>query len=250
MSLFEPAGTPSTPHYPAQGYAGDARHAGDVGYAAPGPELPAPFTAPMPYGPEQPHASPPPEGISLPRGFGESLLAAGGLLFFIASFLTWVSVRFDFGVDLGDICSAITEPNLRVRCEQASAASADAVSTNAWDLGLTAAATAIMILLTAAAACAVAKLIPSVRATRTCFAAGLVIVDVVVLIFFGVYDFSMLGTALTADSFGPATESVARLGSGFSLGVGFWLAVVGLVVAHVGLGTAHLVSRRDGPRGS
>lgn len=237
MSSFENAGIPSTQHYPGQGYAGE--YTGPRP-GVPGPGVPGPYTAPVPYGPGQAQAGPSPAGMSLPRGFGEILLAAGGLLFFIASFLTWVS--FDFGIST-DPCVGISDPDLQSQCAASFGGIFDGFSSNGWDLILISAAAVIMILLAATAVAVIARLVPAARTTWKGVAMGLAAVDIFLVTFFGFYDFSSLGSSFTADITGGVDGLSGSSGSGLSLGIGFTLALVGLLVAHLGTALAQLSAR-------
>lgn len=225
-------------HNPDQGYALQG------GYPDPGPSPgPGPYPGPSPY-PAGQSVQRPAARRGLPRALGEIVVAVGGLLFFIASFLNWIS--FDLGIDLGNPCADLSDPDLRASCEESLGSIASGFSANGWDLILTSAAAVFMILLAVTAAGMALRLIPSRPAARAAVAAGIVAADVIVLVFFAFYDYSSLGSTLTAEaiaSTGPASAAEP----GFSLDLGFWLALVGLLAVNVGAAVAQAVFRRSGP---
>ncbi len=240
MSLFQPPSTytraPSgaVPVWepPSFGYQ-------ELPYGTPADAGPA-----APYGAEHfPPARPaPPPRRRLPARPGEILIAVGGLVFFVAAFLTWVSFSLGPLFDVVTTCADIPDPNDRASCEAAQAA-ADGTSTNGWDLVLVSVAGIVMFLMAALAVAVVTKLTPAKRATRKCVAAGLVVVDGIVLLFFAAFDYNSLLTTLSnnavADAgFRGAGPMPDNLGPAYSLGIGFWLAVAGLLVAHVGFALA------------
>ncbi|MDQ3733073.1 MAG: hypothetical protein M3400_03570 [Actinomycetota bacterium] len=187
----------------------------------------------------QPPSTP---GRQLAGGIGEVFIAAGGVLFFIASFLTWISL------DLGAVlrCDEFSDPVARANCETGFGAGLTDSSANAWDFTLGAAATVIMILLTLTAVGMGLRANPVPRRFRQLGAAAVLVVDVILLTFVAVFDLSSAGAVLTEDALGGRGAAASGGLSGLSLGLGFWLAVAGLLVAHAGMVVGQRVLRSRG----
>jgi len=191
-------------------------------------------------GPER-YGTEPPEpgaatGANLSAGVGDVLVAAGGLLFFIGSFLAWISLDVDFGIDTP--CAAFSDPQIRASCEEIFGAVTNGGSANAWDLFLMSAAAGLMILLAFAAVGLGLRLLPASRTLRLGLTAAVLVVDVIMLSFITVFDLSSLGSTFSEDALGspiglggaPGARGLPSL----SLDLGFWLALGGLVAANVG----------------
>lgn len=177
-------------------------------------------------------------GGGRPVSLGDLLVAAGGLLFFISSFLTWISL--DLGLDLGNPCDGLPDPGQRANCEEGLAIQSGS-SSNAWDLILTSAAAVIMILLASTALALGLRLIQTTRTRRQGLTAAVVVVDVIVLNFAGTFDFSAASSALFEGALGQLGGDAPP---GLSLGLGFWLAIAGLLAANLGVLVAQRMSRR------
>lgn len=229
----------SEPSGYGQGYPGQGV---DGGYPAVGPGS---STGPEPYGTGQPGPGRAAGGRG-PVGLGDIVVGAGGLLFFIASFLPWFSL--DLGVALR--CDELSNPEIRASCEAGFGASAPDISATAWDLILASAAAVIMILVAALAIGMGLRVISGMRTLRHVVAAAVLLVDVILLTLVAVFDFSSLGTAFAEDALGDLPGAGSAGVPGLSLGLGFWLAVAGLVVANVGMVVAQRVSRGPGQPGS
>jgi len=170
------------------------------------------------------------------------------LFFFIGSFFAWISVDFgtNLGVDVSGVCEGFSDPELRATCEQGvgtAPTSPTTLSTNAWDLVLTSAAAVIMALIVIITAAVGLRLLRANRNLRSALVAGVLVTDIIVLNFFANYDFSLLGSALFEEGFGALGEVGPGALSPLSLGFGFWIAIVGLLVANVGLLVAQRMSR-------
>jgi len=178
---------------------------------------------------------------------GDLLLAVGGILFFVASFLTWIS--FDFGLD--SVCDGIPVEQAGEICAEAIGSVADGLSANAWDLILMSVASVLMILLSVAAIALVLRLVPAGRTLRQYLIVAVLAVDVVMVSFASTFDFSSLGAAFAEDALGGLGGGLGGIGvpfdggglPGFALDLGFWLALAGLVAANVGAAVAHHAAR-------
>ncbi len=245
-SSYQPPAPSAAPYgavqpYPSEGYAGQG------GYPA---GVPGPYPGHSPY-PAGPSAQAPDRGMRLAFGIGDLLVAAGGLLYFIGSFLTWIFLDFDFGLGVDDPCADISDPDTRASCEATLGAVTNGFSANAWDLSLMSAAAVIMVLLALAAIGLGMRLLPATREWRQVLTAALVAVDVVVLTFVTTFDFSSLGSTFAEDALGDLGGAASGLGAGglpgLALGLGFWLALAGLVAANVGMLVAQRRSRAVNP---
>ncbi len=170
-------------------------------------------------------------------GLSDLVLAGGGLLFVLGSFLTWIFIESSAapGLEFGDPCADIADPGFRGRCEEAfgvaSTPAPTGFSANAWDLSLTSAAAVIMALVALAAAALALRVLRSKQTLRRGLTAAVLVVDVIVVNFVGLVDFSSLGQRFLDESLGD----LAGVGTpGLALGVGFWIALGGLLAANVG----------------
>jgi len=166
---------------------------------------------------------------------GDVLVAAGGLLFFIGSFLTWISLDFNLGIDTS--CADLSDPQIRASCEETFGAFTNGLSANAWDLVTLSVAAGLMILLALAAVGLGLRLLPGSRTLRLGLSAAVLVVDVIIVTFVTVIDLSSLGSTFTEAALGDL-GGLGGLGAGglpgLSLDLGFWLALGGLVAANVG----------------
>ncbi|MBA3277239.1 MAG: hypothetical protein H0U22_00660 [Geodermatophilaceae bacterium] len=222
MSSFEKAG----PGYPSHSPPGVAPQASNTGPYATAPQTGAP---PGESGP----ATPGQRSLG-----GDIILAAGGLLFFIGSFLTWIFLDFPSvpGLEFGSPCADIADPGFRATCEEtfgvSSSAAPTGFSTNAWDLILTSVAAVLMILVALVAAALALRVLRRSRTVRRGLTAVVLVVDVIVINFASSVDFSALGQRFLDESLGD----LAGAGTpGLALGVGFWLALGGLFTANLGV---------------
>lgn len=179
---------------------------------------------------------------------GDILFAAGGLLFVVGSFLTWIYLDFPSipGLEFGSPCADIADPQFRATCEEtfgvSSSPAPTGFSTNAWDLVLTSVAAVLMVLGTLVAAGLALRGLPANPTLRRGLTAAILVVDIIIVNFVSSVDFSALGQRFLDESLGD----LAGAGTpGLALGVGFWLALGGLVAANAGVLVAHGMS---GPR--
>ncbi|MGI8723547.1 MAG: hypothetical protein ACR2JG_15155 [Geodermatophilaceae bacterium] len=222
MSSFETAGQ----GYPSYGAPGA------VGHQAVNP---GPYAIPQPTGAHPGQFGPATAGK---RSFGGDLiLAAGGLLFLIGSFMTWIFTEFPSvpGLEFGSPCADIADPKFRATCEEtfgvSSSPSPTGFSTNAWDLVLTSVAAVLMVLIALVAAGLALRVLQTNPTLRRGLTAAVLVVDVIVVNFVSSVDFSALGQRFLDESLGD----LAGAGTpGLALGAGFWLALGGLVAANAG----------------
>lgn len=179
------------------------------------------------------------------------MLAIGGVLFFVASFLQWIVL--DLGVSFQDTCAGLSDPDALESCQETFGAFADGASANAWDLILMSGVAVIMIVLAVAAVGVILRVIPAGQSARRGLIAVLIAVDVVMVSFVASFDISSVGSTLTADLFGDGGGLGPSLSGGLpslGLGLGFWLAIAGLIAANVGGIVAQRMSRAGSRAGS
>lgn len=108
---------------------------------------------------------------------------------------------------------------------------------------LTSAAAVIMALIVIITAALGPRFLRADRNLRSAMVAGVLVTDIIVLNFVANYDFSLLGSALFEEAFGALGEVGPGALSPLSLGLGCWIAIVGILVANVGLPIAQRMSR-------
>jgi len=216
--------------HPSSGHAGQVVHPAAADY-----------TGPAQYGAGGvgPYSSP---FGKRPVDVGDLVLAGGGLLFFVASFLPWISL--DLGVTLR--CDEFSDPELRASCEAGFGAIPTDVSASAWDLILTSTAAVLMILVAGTAVAMGLRVMSGIPTMRQVVAAAVLVVDVILLTFVAMFDFSSLGAAFAQDAIGDFPGAASAGIPGLSLALGFWLAVGGLLMVNVGMVVAQRHSRGPG----